>query len=92
MRPCLLVTVRVVLLKTASGVGVDVSLGTMDFEQRRIDHSSVWQIDGHRQNRTCSAEDPIVHKAFAGRGQDWVDISGMITQERSLDRDLSDEN
>jgi len=24
--------------------------------------------------RTCSAEDLIVHKAFAARPQDWVDI------------------
>lgn len=32
--------------------------------------------------RTCSAEDLIVHNAFAARPQDWVDIRGVILKQR----------
>jgi predicted nucleotidyltransferase len=31
--------------------------------------------------RTCSAEDLIVLKAFAGRGQDWADIERVIVRQ-----------
>jgi hypothetical protein len=31
--------------------------------------------------RTCSAEDLIVMKAFASRGQDWVDVEGIIVRQ-----------
>lgn len=31
--------------------------------------------------RTCSAEDLIVLKAFAGRGQDWVDVERIIVRQ-----------
>jgi hypothetical protein len=32
--------------------------------------------------RTCSAEDLIVHKAFAARPQDWVDVEGVLLKQR----------
>src|SRR5258705_3121829 len=36
--------------------------------------------------RTCSAEDLIVMKAFAGRDQDWGDVKGIIARQgRALD-------
>lgn len=31
---------------------------------------------------TCSAEDLIVHKAFAGRDKDWLDIEGIVTRRK----------
>jgi hypothetical protein len=34
--------------------------------------------------RTCSAEDLIVHKAFADRPQDWVDVEGVILRQRGM--------
>jgi hypothetical protein len=43
---------------------------------------------------TCSAEDLVVMKAFAGRGQDWVDVEAIITRRgpeldwTSIDREL----
>lgn len=79
---------RVVLAQTELGVGVDVSLGALGFEQRTIERSSIWQIDSVRQLRTCCAEDLLVHKAFANRGQDWVDIAGIIIRQANLDRRL----
>jgi hypothetical protein len=74
---------RVLLLATPQGVGVDIALGAMPFEARMIDRSSVWQLDEHRLLRTCSAEDLIVLKAFAGRDQDWVDIRQIVERQTS---------
>ena len=38
---------------------------------------------------TCSAEDLIVLKAFAGRALDWHDIEGVIIRQgRQLDEEL----
>jgi hypothetical protein len=30
---------------------------------------------------TCSAEDLVVLKAFAGRVQDWLDVEGIIVRQ-----------
>ena len=30
---------------------------------------------------TCSAEDLIVQKAFAGRSRDWADVEGVIVRQ-----------
>jgi hypothetical protein len=30
---------------------------------------------------TCSAEDLLVLKAFAGRVQDWLDVEGVIVRQ-----------
>jgi hypothetical protein len=39
--------------------------------------------------RTCSAEDLVVHKAFAAREKDWLDIRGIVSRQGSrLDRAL----
>ncbi len=38
---------------------------------------------------TCSAEDLIVFKAFAGRDKDWLDIEGIaLRQSDQLDESL----
>ena len=80
---------RVLLLTTSQGVGVDVSLGALPFEERMIDRSSIWSLDETRGLRTCSAEDLIVQKVFAGREQDWVDVGSVIDrQAESLGREL----
>lgn len=31
--------------------------------------------------RTCSAEDLLVHKAFAGRSRDWTDVEGILQRQ-----------
>jgi len=35
------------------------------------------------QLRTCSAEYLILHKAFAGRVRDWLDIEGVLLTQRT---------
>ncbi|MBU6409235.1 MAG: hypothetical protein KGR98_02495 [Verrucomicrobia bacterium] len=74
-------TSRVLLLVDRRGTPVDVALGGIDFERRSIQRSSLWKIpDGAL--RTCSAEDLLVHKVFAGREQDWVDVRGILARQK----------
>lgn len=73
---------RVLLLRTPDGFGIDVALGAMSFEASAIDRSSNVELVPGAVIRTCSAEDLIVHKAFAARPQDWVDIEGVVLKQR----------
>lgn len=73
---------RVLLLRTRDGFGLDVALGAMPFEERTIERSSVAEIVPGAPLRTCSATDLVVHKAFAGRPQDWVDVEGVLLKQR----------
>lgn len=77
---------RVVLLTAGNGVPLDIALGALDFEKRAVQRASLWDT-GEVRLLTCGAEDLIVHKAFAGRDQDWADIAGVVNrQQGSLDR------
>ena len=73
---------RVLLLRTSDGFGIDVALGAMPFEASAIARSSKAELVRGATLRTCSAEDLIVHKAFAARPQDWVDVEGVIVKQR----------
>jgi hypothetical protein len=72
---------RVLLMRSAAGVGLDVSLGGLPFEERIVSRSSPFAYSDQVTLRTCSAEDLIVLKAFAGRGQDWVDVERVIVRQ-----------
>jgi hypothetical protein len=49
----------------------------------------VFAVGGGHSIVTCSAEDLVVFKAFAGRDQDWLDIEGIIARQgRALDAAL----
>ena len=79
---------RVALLKSDTGVPIDVALGALEFERRSVGRASLWDVK-EAQLLTCSAEDLVVHKAFAGRDRDWLDIEGIVTrQDENLDGDL----
>ncbi len=80
---------RVLLLLGRAGIPLDVALGAMPFEERAVDRSSPFAVGEGIFLRTCSAEDLIVFKAFAGRAQDWIDIEGIaIRQSRHLNAHL----
>ncbi len=65
---------------------MDVGLGGIDFEIRSIERGSWWASRTGIRLFTCSAEDLIVHKAFASRRQDWADVERTIEiQGRKLD-------
>jgi hypothetical protein len=77
---------RVVLAKTADGVGLDIVLAGLPFETRVVERATLWQVDSSRTLRTCSAEDLIVMKAFAGRDKDWADVTSTLERQgRRLD-------
>jgi hypothetical protein len=77
---------RVFLGRTREGVEVDVAFGALPFEERSIERASAWHLREGLALTTCSAEDLIVHKAFAGRGRDWDDLeSVLVRQHGALD-------
>jgi hypothetical protein len=80
---------RVLLLYGASKVPLDIALGAMPFEERSIERASAFDIGQGQSLLTCSAEDLIVFKAFAGRERDWLDIETIIVRQRqALDIDV----
>jgi hypothetical protein len=84
---------RVLLLTASNGVGIDFSLGGLWFEEQAVRRSSFYEYAKGYELRTCSAEDLIVLKAFAERGQDWVDIKGILERQKGkLDTDYILEN
>lgn len=72
---------RVVLLYGTSKVPLDVMLGAMPFEERCVARASPFDIGEGATLMTCSAEDLIVFKAFAGRDRDWLDIEGIALRQ-----------
>lgn len=79
-------TRRVMLLTTEDGTDIDVALGGLAFEENAVGRASDFEFYPGMILRTCSAEDLIVMKAFAGRDQDWGDVKGIIARQgRALD-------
>lgn len=74
-------TSRVLLLRASSGVGLDIALGGLPFEESAVARSSVFEYPPNVRLRTCSAEDLIVFKAFADRPKDWLDVEGLIIRQ-----------
>ena len=72
---------RVLLLRARSGVGLDIALGGLPFEELAVQRSSVFTFPIDVPLRTCSAEDLVVLKAFADRPKDWVDVEGVIMRQ-----------
>ena len=85
---------RVLLLQDTNGTPLDIALGALPFEEDTVARSSPWDI-GPGVLRTCSAEDLLVHKVFAGRDQDWLDVRGILTRQggklrlEQIERDLA---
>ncbi len=72
---------RVLLLCADSGVGLDIALGGLPFEESAVARSSLFTYPGDISLRTCSAEDLIVMKAFASRPRDWLDVEGIVIRQ-----------
>jgi len=80
---------RVVLLESRSAVPIDVALGGIPFEERVVARASTFDVGGPEPLLTCSAEDLVVLKTFAGRDKDWIDVEGIVTRQgRRLDTAL----
>lgn len=74
---------RVLYIQASNGIHLDVALAAIPFEEACIVRASIWEPGDQVRVRTCSAEDLIVHKAFADRGKDWVDIEGILIRQGS---------
>ncbi len=72
---------RVLLLVGKNTIPLDVALGAMPFEERSVNRASSFHVTESVALQTCSAEDLIVFKAFAGRPQDWIDIEGIARRQ-----------
>ena len=72
---------RVLLLQSNDGIGIDVALGALEFEERAMKRASEFDFLPDCRLRTCSAEDFIVMKAFANRERDWLDIETVLIRQ-----------
>jgi len=80
---------RVVLARSTNETPIDVALGALPFEERMVARASEYEIAPGCSLRTCSAEDLVVLKAFAGRPLDWHDVNGVaVRQAGRLDEKL----
>ena len=78
---------RVLLIETQDGIPLDVTLGGLPYEERVVERSTPYAFEPGVDVVTCSAEDLVVLKAFAGRVQDWLDVEGIIVRQGArLDR------
>jgi hypothetical protein len=76
-------TNRVLLVRAASGVGLDIALGGLPFEESAVRRATSFVFPTDVSLNTCSAEDLVVLKAFADRPKDWVDIDGVLVRQGS---------
>ena len=72
---------RVLLLSASNGKPIDIVLGGLPFEERVIERGSTFEFARGAGLRTCSAEDLVVMKAFAGRDRDLTDIPGILVRQ-----------
>ncbi len=75
-------TQRVLLLRSDSGIGIDIVLTGLPFEKTLVKRSTTFEFIENATLLTCSAEDLVVMKAFADRGRDWWDIETIIVRQR----------
>jgi hypothetical protein len=74
---------RVLLLRTTSGVGIDVSLGALPFEESVVSRATPFSFGPGLEIRTCSAEDLVVLKLFASRPLDIRDAEGVVIRHKN---------
>ena len=74
---------RVLLLRSSRGIGVDIALGALPFEETCIKRATYFEFLPEISLLTCSAEDLIVMKAFADRDIDWHDVKGIIIRQQA---------
>lgn len=84
---------RLIPLRTAEGVRVDLVLATLPFEVEAIERARVVDVGGVPV-RVCAPEDLIVMKSVSNRARDHDDVVGILRRQGSslqldrLDRSL----
>jgi hypothetical protein len=72
---------RIVLCQADNGADIDVSLGALPFEERVIERATAHTFAPRMKWITASAEDMVILKAIADRGQDWIDVKGILRRQ-----------
>lgn len=80
---------RVLLIRDPVGIGIDVALGALPFEESAVRRAKKIEVYPATHLRLCTAEDLIVMKAFADRPLDWNDVKGIIIRQGSAKLDWS---
>ncbi|MEK7424251.1 MAG: hypothetical protein AAB131_10475, partial [Actinomycetota bacterium] len=81
------------LVVAKNGVRADIALGAMPFEERAVDRASAFAIGGGQSLTTCSAEDLVVHKAFASLTRPGSEpLCARLLQRPCLRYDADKEN
>lgn len=75
---------RVALIRATNGVGVDIALTGLVYEEEVIERSSLFAFAPDVVLRTCSAEDLVVLKTFAGRAKDWAALRGVLLRQNDV--------
>lgn len=71
-----------VLLLSAGGIGIDISLGGLPYEELLVSRATLFSFGPGLEIRTCSAEDLIVLKLFALRPLDYRDAEGVVIRNK----------
>ena len=80
---------RVLLLRSSEGLGIDIALGALPFEESAVHRAHKIEMESGARVKLCTAEDLIVMKAFADRALDWNDIRGILVRQGSANLDWS---
>jgi len=73
---------RVLLLRSDGGIGIDISLAALPYEECLIDRAVTVELLPGASLRLCSPEDLIVMKIFAGRETDVRDVRSIVVRRR----------
>jgi hypothetical protein len=73
---------RVLLLRTEDDIGIDATLTALPYEAEVIARATAFEFAPGLSLKTCSAEDLIVLKVFAGRPIDWRDVEMVLRRYR----------
>lgn len=76
---------RILLLKNSNGIGIDVSLGGLPFEEKMVKRASYQKYLENVELKIITAEDLIVMKAMAARSKDWLDVETILIRQQNLD-------
>ncbi|HEY0872271.1 MAG TPA: hypothetical protein VGD94_02270 [Vicinamibacterales bacterium] len=76
-------TYRVLLLRAANGISLDISLAGTPFEEDVLARATTWRTIEGTDLITCSAEDLILYKLVAGRPGDIQDVIGVVRRQHA---------
>ena len=73
---------RVLLLRTASGIPIDVTFSALPFEVEMLERSVLFEFEEGCSLPVCTAEDLFVMKLFASRPKDVMDAESIAVRQR----------